>query len=54
MSGKSTHATKVTIYEFLPISLLGEGSYGEVYLVEHIDTKKQYAMKKLDKQKIME
>ncbi|CDW90361.1 protein kinase domain containing protein [Stylonychia lemnae] len=45
---------KTTIYNFIPIAKLGEGSYGQVYLVEEIDSRKRYAMKMLDKKKIIE
>ena len=39
-SDKSNQLIKASIQQFLPIALLGEGSYGEVYLVEHTITKK--------------
>ena len=32
------HAEKPSIYNFLPVALLGEGSYGQVYLVEDINS----------------
>lgn len=39
---------------FEPISLIGQGSFGEVYLVRKKDSsKKLYAMKILQKEKIM-
>ncbi len=47
-------AEKVSIYNFLPVALLGEGSYGQVYLVEDINTNQKYAMKKLDKDQVLE
>lgn len=34
------------------VSHLGSGNYGDVYLVEHTQTKKKYAMKLLDKEKL--
>lgn len=43
-----------SIYNFLPVALLGEGTYGQVYLVEDINTHQKYAMKKLDKEQIAE
>lgn len=39
-----------SIYNFLPVALLGEGTYGQVYLVEDINNGNKYAMKKLDKE----
>jgi serum/glucocorticoid-regulated kinase 2 len=33
--------------------MLGQGSFGKVFLVEKIDTKKLYAMKTLDKKFVM-
>lgn len=41
--------SKINPESFQIISLLGKGSFGEVYLVEKKDTKKLYAMKILDK-----
>ncbi len=32
------HVDKQSIYNFLPVALLGEGSYGQVYLVEDINS----------------
>jgi serine/threonine protein kinase len=34
--------------------LLGEGTYGQVFLVEDINTGNKFAMKKLDKKEIEE
>ena len=39
--------------DFLAQKLLGKGSFGEVYLVEKIDNKTAYAMKIIDKEKII-
>ncbi len=43
-----------SIYNFLPVALLGEGTYGQVYLVEDINSGNKYAMKKLDKDQVVE
>ena len=43
---------KVNPNDFVPISVLGKGSFGEVYLVEK-NYKELFAMKVLSKQKIM-
>lgn len=53
-SRQSSVAEKISIYNFLPVALLGEGTYGQVFLVEDINTGKMYAMKKLDKREIEE
>ena len=45
----SIHDSKVGAHSFEPISMIGQGSFGEVYLVRKKDTKpeKYYAMKVL-------
>ena len=47
------HSPKVGPEDFLPICLLGSGSFGEVYLVQKRDTGVFYAMKVLQKEKIL-
>jgi serine/threonine protein kinase len=39
-SKEPAHDEKPSIYNFLPVALLGEGSYGQVYLVEDINSDK--------------
>ena len=45
--------SKVGPLDFRGISQLGRGSFGEVYLVEKIDTGEQYALKVLRKEKVL-
>ena len=49
----STEEEKIGPFWFICHSLLGKGSFGEVYLVEKKDTGVFYAMKVLSKDKIM-
>merc|ERR1712159_434952 len=45
---------QVSTQDFMPISILGKGSFGEVYLVEkNTNNKELYAMKVLNKEKIL-
>ena len=44
---------KISAKNFICLALLGRGSFGEVYLVQKINTKKNYAMKILRKERIM-
>ena len=44
---------KISTKNFICLALLGRGSFGEVYLVQKINTKKTYAMKILRKERIM-
>ena len=44
---------KVSPDDFMPLKLLGKGSFGEVYLVRQIGTDTLYAMKVLSKSKIL-
>lgn len=43
----------VNYRDFVPLSLLGRGSFGEVYLVQKLDTEQLFAMKVLRKDSIM-
>lgn len=45
--------SKVGPQDFRGITQLGKGSFGEVYLVEKIDTNQQYALKVLRKEKVL-
>ena len=49
----SSNYTRITPDEFIPIKLLGEGSFGEVYLVEKKANHKLFAMKIIAKDKII-
>lgn len=49
----SNDEEKVGPSNFIPIKLIGSGSFGEVYLVKEKKTSKIYAMKVLSKQRIM-
>ena len=44
---------KISTKNFICLAQLGRGSFGEVYLVQKINTKKNYAMKILRKERIM-
>lgn len=46
-------ADKVGPDDFMPLKLLGSGSFGEVYLVRELATSELYAMKVLSKSKIL-
>ena len=50
---QSSDYIRITPNEFIPIKLLGEGSFGEVYLVEKKDNHKLFAMKIIAKDKII-
>lgn len=51
--GQKVKTQKVGPQSFKALKLIGVGSFGEVFLVEKIDTGKLYAMKILKKDKIM-
>ena len=42
----------VSLSDFKQLKVLGKGKYGKVFLVEHIETKKLFAMKRLKKSDI--
>ena len=44
---------RVNLSNFLCLAQLGKGSFGEVYLVQKIDTQEKYAMKVLRKERII-
>lgn len=44
---------RFSINDFIPIAVLGHGSFGLVYLIETKASQKRYAMKVLDKKKII-
>ena len=50
---KEKEIEKISTKSFICLALLGRGSFGEVYLVQKIDTKHNYAMKILRKERIM-
>lgn len=43
----------LSIHDFIPIAQLGSGSFGQVYLAEKKDSGHKFAMKVLDKKKIL-
>ena len=49
----NSETEKLGPHHFMVHSLIGRGAFGEVYLVERKDTGKFFAMKVLDKDKIM-
>ena len=48
-----TKEEKISPSNFICLALLGKGSFGEVYLVQNKNTKENYAMKVLRKERIM-
>ena len=53
MSSTGGEPEKVGLYTFVPIQLIGKGSFGEVYLVKKKTTGQHYAMKVLSKHMII-
>lgn len=49
----SIEEERITPNSFVCLALIGRGSFGEVYLVEKINSKFKYAMKVLDKDRVM-
>ena len=49
----STSIEHVSPSDFLCLAQLGKGSFGEVYLVQKINTKEKFAMKVLRKERII-
>ncbi|KAJ2559254.1 hypothetical protein EV175_000421 [Coemansia sp. RSA 1933] len=52
-AGFAKHRPKATIDDFDVLQLIGKGGYGMVYLVQHKETRKHYAMKVLRKASIL-
>jgi hypothetical protein len=50
---KAKSESEISFESFKVLKLLGTGSFGDVYLVEKKDTGKSFAMKVLNKSKIM-
>jgi protein-serine/threonine kinase len=53
MSLTNIHKTKVGPEMFRKLKMIGRGDVGSVYLVEHKETKKLYAMKVLTKEEML-
>jgi len=46
--------TNVSLEDFKIVKMVGKGTFGKVFLVEHMTTKKMYAMKVIRKDVILE
>ena len=44
---------QISLKDFICLAQLGKGSFGQIYLVEKINTKEKFAMKVLNKEKIL-
>ena len=49
----SIEEERITPANFVCLAILGRGSFGEVYLVQHINNKEKYAMKVLRKERML-
>lgn len=52
MEFRGDQLEKVSCRSFIFYQMLGRGSFGEIYLVEKIDTQKKYSMKIMKKEHI--
>lgn len=53
ISGAMSNASIPDVSNYEVIKLIGEGAFGQVYLVQHHVTNQLYAMKVVDKKNIM-
>lgn len=50
----SQRVTSISLKDFQRVRTIGTGSFGRVFLVIHLETKKPYALKVLNKRRILE